>query len=97
MLKTEEGFELRLRPRAMETVSIDIPKDALESLKKVAAIRDMSEQALLRFYVGLGLRQDLSRLFAGTNDDLRSEYNLSELLEGGVRGKYAERFRAGKK
>jgi len=63
-MKTEEGFELRLRPRAMETVFIEIPKDALNSLKKVAAIRDMSDQALLRFYVGQGLRQDLSRLFA---------------------------------
>jgi len=63
-MKTEEGFELRLRPRAMETVSIDIPKGALDSLKRVAAIRDMSDQALLRFYVGQGLRQDLSRLFA---------------------------------
>jgi len=30
------------------------------------------------------------------NDDLRPEYDLSELLKGGVRGKYAARFRAGK-
>lgn len=63
-MKTEEGFELRFRPRAMETVSIDIPKDAFESLKRVAANRDMSYQALLKFYIGQGLRQDLSRLFA---------------------------------
>ena len=28
-------------------------------------------------------------------DELRPEYNLRELLEGGVRGKYAERYRAG--
>lgn len=28
-------------------------------------------------------------------DDLRSEYDLSELLRDGVRGKYAERYRAG--
>ncbi len=56
-MKTEEGFELRLRPRAMETVSIEIPKDALDSLKKVAAIRDVSDQALLRFYIGEGLRK----------------------------------------
>jgi len=31
------------------------------------------------------------------DDDLRPEYDLSELLKGGVRGKYAERFRAGAK
>jgi len=30
------------------------------------------------------------------NDDLRPEYDLSELLKDGGRGKYAERFRAGK-
>lgn len=28
-------------------------------------------------------------------DDLRPEYDLSQLLKGGVRGKYAERFQAG--
>lgn len=28
-------------------------------------------------------------------DDLRPEYDLRELLKGGVRGKYAERYRAG--
>jgi len=30
------------------------------------------------------------------DDDLRPEYDLSELLKDGVRGKYAERFRAGR-
>jgi hypothetical protein len=29
------------------------------------------------------------------DDDLRPEYDLSQLLKGGVRGKYVERFRAG--
>lgn len=28
-------------------------------------------------------------------DELRPEYNLRELLKSGVRGKYAERYRAG--
>ena len=28
-------------------------------------------------------------------DDLRPEYDLKELLKGGVRGKYAKRYRAG--
>ena len=28
-------------------------------------------------------------------DDLRPEYDLSELLKGAVQGKYAERYRAG--
>ena len=29
------------------------------------------------------------------DDDLRPEYDLQELLKTGVRGKYAQRFRAG--
>ena len=29
------------------------------------------------------------------NDELRPEYDLRKLLKGGVRGKYAERYRAG--
>jgi len=29
------------------------------------------------------------------NDELRSEYDLRELLKGAVRGKYVERYRAG--
>ena len=31
----------------------------------------------------------------GMDDELRPEYDLSQLLEGGVRGKYAERYREG--
>jgi len=30
-----------------------------------------------------------------TEDELRPEYNLREMLKGGVRGKYAKRYRAG--
>jgi len=30
-----------------------------------------------------------------TNDDLRPEYDLGELLKGGARGKYAKRYHAG--
>jgi hypothetical protein len=29
------------------------------------------------------------------NDELRPEYDLRQLLKGGVRGKYAARYRAG--
>ncbi|MFH1562310.1 MAG: hypothetical protein ABIF11_02655 [Nitrospirota bacterium] len=29
------------------------------------------------------------------DDDLRPEYDLSQLLKGGIRGKYAERYQAG--
>lgn len=56
-------FEIDFRPRESETVSIKMPKDVVKSLKKVAIKRDMSFEALLKFYIGQGLRQDISRLF----------------------------------
>jgi len=48
----------------MEELSIKIPTDTLAALKQVAVQRDMSPLALINFYIGQGLRQDLSRLFA---------------------------------
>jgi transcriptional regulator of met regulon len=48
----------------MVLVTISIPKDTLRSLKKVATNRDILVEALLKFYVGQGLRQDLTRLFS---------------------------------
>jgi len=32
---------------------------------------------------------------AGMDDELRPEYDLTQLLKGGVRGKYADRYREG--
>ncbi len=64
MEKTEEGFALHLRSRSVSTVSLQIPVDTLASIEKVAASRDMSLQALIKFYIGQGLRQDLANLFA---------------------------------
>jgi hypothetical protein len=59
-----EDVVLQVHPRESEVVSIRIPKDTLESMRKVAAQRDMSLEALIKLYVGKCLRQDLSQLFA---------------------------------
>ncbi|MCF4968478.1 hypothetical protein [Nostoc sp. CMAA1605] len=64
MNNPEEEFILQLHPRLNETVTLEIPKDTLESLKKIADSRDMSCEALLKFYIGQGLRQDLAKLFS---------------------------------
>jgi len=64
MKEIEEEFELKIRPRATEEVSIGIPSDTRAALRKVAASRDMSEQALIKLYIGHGLRQDLAKLFS---------------------------------
>ena len=64
MNNAEKELTLQLHPRPQEKVSLDIPTDTLESLKKVAATRDMSCEALVKFYIGQGLRQDLAKLFS---------------------------------
>ncbi len=61
---TEEGFELRLRTRPSKPVTVHIPVDALASLEKIAAGRDMSVGALLKLYIGQSMRQDLAKLSA---------------------------------
>ena len=61
---SDETLTLNVHPRESETVSIEIPKDTLSSLEQIAERKDMSLTALLRFYIGKGLRQDLSQSFA---------------------------------
>ena len=61
MKKHEDGFEVRLNPRPSETVRLQVPVETVASLEKVAASRDMSLEALLKLYVGQGLRHDLAR------------------------------------
>jgi hypothetical protein len=43
---------------------LQIPVDASASLEEVAASRDMSIDALLKFYIGNGLREDKVKLFS---------------------------------
>ncbi|MEG4443747.1 hypothetical protein QUB47_14450 [Microcoleus sp. AT9_B5] len=64
MNNSEEEIKLQLRPRTAEIVSLNIPIDTLSSLEKIAANRDMSVEALLKFYIGQGLREDLAKVFS---------------------------------
>jgi hypothetical protein len=57
---TEEGFELKFYPQEMEEVLISLPKLTLEAMEKVAKRKDLPLKALLKFYIGQGLRQDLT-------------------------------------
>lgn len=90
MNKPEEELTLQLHPRPQETVSLEIPKDTLESLKKIAQNRDMSVEALLKFYIGQGLRQDLAKLFSNRVLEataqvlarhIQSEQEISDILQ----------------
>ncbi|MEA5575283.1 hypothetical protein [Anabaena sp. UHCC 0451] len=62
-MNNNEELKLQLRPRATEVVSIKIPTDTLASLEEVAADKDISIEALLKFYIGQGLREDIAKLF----------------------------------
>ncbi len=62
MNELNEEFELNFKPRKSESVNLSIPSEIVDSLKRIAAQKDMSEEALLKFYIGQGLRQDLAKL-----------------------------------
>jgi hypothetical protein len=64
MNNSEEKIKFQLRPRTAEIVSLNIPIDTLASLEKIARNRDMSVEALLKFYIGQGLREDLAKVFS---------------------------------
>jgi hypothetical protein len=95
MKKREQILKFRARPT--ESVTLEIPADALASLKQVAATKEMSEQALLKLYIGNGLRQDLSRLFSDRvlertqqvlSNHLKSEEEVRRIMQE-IRGEKA--------
>jgi predicted DNA-binding ribbon-helix-helix protein len=49
---------LQIHPRPSEIISLEIPSDVLQSLQEVAKNRDMSVAALLKLYIGQGLRNE---------------------------------------
>jgi hypothetical protein len=63
MSNNQEELKLQLHPRVTEVVSLNIPKDTLVSIEEVAASKDMSVEALLKFYIGQALRHDIAKLF----------------------------------
>ena len=58
----------RLRPEPYEEVTIKIPLKAIPEIRAIAEERDMSVEALLRFYISFGLRADVSRRWAERNE-----------------------------
>ncbi len=54
-------MQKKTKENLTEEVSIGIPKETLEALEKVAKKKDLPLKALLKFYVGQGLRNDLSQ------------------------------------
>lgn len=91
-----ERLKRRLdRNRPMVSVTLRMPADVVEDLKKIAPLKGISGyQPLIRAYVGKGLRKDIKLLeedtLAGLVDSLRrrgvSEAVLDKALEEVGRG-----------
>jgi hypothetical protein len=64
MNQPEFPSELKLRPRPSTTVPLQVPTDTYENLEQIAAARAMSVDALIKLYIGQGLRQDIAQRFA---------------------------------
>lgn len=62
-MKTNKIIQRLQKNRPMTMVSIRIPEDVIEDLKHVAPVLGFSGyQALIKAYIGQGLREDLERL-----------------------------------
>lgn len=64
-MEDPDDFEvLSLRPRPSRLVEISMPTDVIDTLNELAEERDMSFEALVRSYVGQGMRRDVSKRWA---------------------------------
>jgi len=61
-MKTNELRERLKKDRPITLVTVRMPEDVVKDLKRVApALGFSSDEALIRYYVGQGLRVDLER------------------------------------
>ena len=58
-LVTSEGFELKFYERESTEITLNIPKDVLETLQSIADKKDMSVESVLKFFISKGLRNEL--------------------------------------
>jgi hypothetical protein len=90
IMKTEEGFELKVRPRNSKPITLHIPVDTLSSLEKIATGKDMSLEALIKLYIGQSMWQDVAKLSANLvlekteqvlSKHLKSPKEVSQILK----------------
>jgi hypothetical protein len=62
MRKSEPTLKLRRRPS--QPVTLNMPNEVVAALTAIAELKDMSVESLLRYYIGMEMRQDLSNLFS---------------------------------
>ncbi len=78
-LITPEGFELKFYERESAEVTLDIPKDVLETLQEIADKKNMSVESVLKFFIGQGLRKELNPKSA--SELMRRRLNLRKNIE----------------
>lgn len=73
---SNDDFELKVRPRTKRSVTFSMPVDTLEALSRIAENYEMSVEALIRYYIGQGLRRDVAKqsgeqhpVIAGTDSE----------------------------
>lgn len=64
IMNNNKDYTLTIKPRSTEIISIKIPSDTLEQLEKIAQEKDMSLEALIKFYIGKNLREEISQKFS---------------------------------
>jgi len=62
---TPEGYTLRYKEQEMVELKLEIPKRVLSSLEKIAEKRNLPLEAVIKFYIGQGLRLDIANFFSG--------------------------------
>ncbi|MBE9157744.1 hypothetical protein IQ265_13055 [Nodosilinea sp. LEGE 06152] len=77
-----ETFQLKVNVRPSEAVTVTIPIDTLADLRAIADKKDVSLEGLIKFYIGQGLRADLTQLRADQTLNAAQQV-LSEHLKSG--------------
>jgi hypothetical protein len=67
---TPEGFKLRFYQEETEEVSLKVPAETMKVLQTVADSREIPVEALIRMFIGQGLRDDLTENFPGLAKEL---------------------------
>lgn len=86
-----ESLKKRLsRDRAMTSITLRIPEDVVESLKKIAPLKGMGGyQTLLKAYISEGLRRDEAEYLGGSTrrlaDALKARGVDPGLIDAAVR------------
>jgi hypothetical protein len=73
MSQSDFPTELHIRPRPSTTVTLNVPTETFTTLQEVATNRDMPVEALMKLYIGQGLRHDIAQRFAERVLDLTAQ------------------------